>query len=92
MKKKAKAGRRDSNRDTMRDEYDFSHGERGVTAARYASGTNVVVIDPEVLDVFPDAGAVNDALRALAPVLRERRRSRPPNKAMQRTAGGTGRR
>jgi hypothetical protein len=59
--------------DTMRDEYDFSGAARGVTARRYATGTNVVVIDPEVLDVFPDGEAVNDALRALAPVLRRNR-------------------
>jgi hypothetical protein len=57
-------------RDTMRPEYDFSKAVRGVTAARYAKGTNVVVVDPEVLDVFPNSGAVNEALRALAPVLR----------------------
>lgn len=61
-------------RDTMRPEYDFSDAVRGVTAARYARGTNVVVIDPEVLDVFPDGASVNDALRALAPVLRHRQR------------------
>ena len=41
--------------DTMRLEYDFSRGKRGVTAQRYAQGANVVVISPEVLDVFPDA-------------------------------------
>ena len=56
--------------DTMRPEYDFSQGTRGVTAQRYARGANVVVISPEVLDVFPDSAAVNEALRALAPVLR----------------------
>ncbi len=56
----------------MRPEYDFSEAVRGVTAARYAEGANVVVIDPEVLDVFPDGKAVNEALRALAPVLRRR--------------------
>ena len=28
--------------DTMRPEYDFSHGKRGVTARRYAQGANVV--------------------------------------------------
>lgn len=55
-------------------EYDFSDAVRGVTAARYARGANVVVIDPEVLDVFPDGASVNDALRALAPVLRHRQR------------------
>lgn len=58
----------------MRPEYDFSDAVRGLTAARYAQGANVVVIDPEVLDVFPDGASVNDALRALAPVLRHRRR------------------
>jgi len=60
-----------SDRDTMRDEYDFSNAKRGVTAGRYAEGANVVVIDPEVLDVFPDGDAVNEALRALAPVIRK---------------------
>ena len=59
-------------RDTMRPEYDFSEAVRGVTASRYAQGTNVVVVDPEVLDVFPNSGALNEALRALAPVLRRR--------------------
>jgi len=59
-------------RDTMRPEYDFSGAVRGVTAARYAKGTNIVVVDPEVLDVFPNSGAVNEVLRALAPVLRRR--------------------
>ena len=58
--------------DPMRPEYDVSHGKRGVTARRYAQGANVVVISPEVLDVFPDGAAVNEALRALAPVLRRR--------------------
>jgi len=63
-------------RDTMRPEYDFSGAVRGVTAARYAKGTNVVVVDPEVLDVFPNSVAVNEALRALAPVLRRRQTAR----------------
>ena len=61
--------------DTMRPEYDFSGGVRGVTAQRYAQGANVVVISPEVLDVFPDGAAVNEALLALAPVLRRSRAS-----------------
>ena len=74
MKKKASRRVQDNERDTMRPEYDFSKGVRGVTAARYAQGTNIVVIDPQVLDVFPDGAAVNRALRALAPVLREQRR------------------
>lgn len=73
MNKKVSRGRRVEDRDTMRPEYDFTGAVRGVTAARYAEGANVVVIDPEVLDVFPDGDTVNEALRALAPVIRRRR-------------------
>lgn len=75
MKKKASRSVRTSDRDTMRPEYDFSAAVRGVTAARYAEGANIAVIDPEVLDVFPDGATVNQALRALAPVLRQQRRA-----------------
>lgn len=35
-------------------------------ARRYAQGTNGVVLDPDVAAVFPDAAAVNRALRKLA--------------------------
>ena len=49
----------------MRSEYDFSHGVRGKYAARYAAGTNVVVLAPDVAAVFPDSQAVNEALRTL---------------------------
>ena len=72
MKKKVSKPNPKNDRDTMRPEYDFSTAVRGVTAARYAQGTNVVAIDPEVLDVFPDSATVNATLRALAPVLRQR--------------------
>jgi len=73
--KKRKSTKSESDRDTMRVEYDFSKGVRGVTAQRYARGANIVVIDPEVMDVFPDESAVNEALRALAPMVRKRRRN-----------------
>jgi hypothetical protein len=75
MNKKANRRSRSRLRKTMRAEYDFSRAVRGATAARYAQGTDVAVIDPQVLDVFPDASSVNRTLRALAPVLREQRRS-----------------
>ncbi len=52
--------------DTMRAEYDFSNAVRGVTAARYGQGSNVVLLDPDVAEIFPDARAVNEALRTLA--------------------------
>jgi hypothetical protein len=59
----------------MRPEYDFSKGVRGAIAARFRSGTNIVLVDPAVRDVFPDSNAVNEALRALAPVLRRQRKT-----------------
>jgi hypothetical protein len=49
--------------DEMRSHYDFSGGERGKYAARYAQGTNVVVLAPDVAAMFPDSIAVNEALR-----------------------------
>ncbi len=52
----------------MRTEYDFSAGVRGNYVARYRRGTNVVLLDPELLDAFPDSKSVNDALRALVAI------------------------
>mgnify|MGYP000501224190 CR=1 FL=1 len=49
----------------MKENYDFSKGQRGKYAAQYQEGTNVVILDPELLAHFPDAEAVNDALREL---------------------------
>jgi hypothetical protein len=46
-------------------DYDFSSGVRGKYAARYAAGTNVVVLSPDLAEVFPDSEAVNEALRTL---------------------------
>ena len=60
--------------DTMRAEYDFSKAARGVTAARYAEGTNVVLIDPDVLEIFPNSRAVNEALRTFARLTKPRGR------------------
>jgi len=76
MKKKASRKRRTAGRDTLRADYDFAGAVRGATVTRYRQGTNVVVIDPDVLDVFPDSASVNDALRALAVVVRQRRKPR----------------
>ena len=62
-----------NNRDTLQPEYDFSKADRVMTAKRYAEGTNVVVIPPEIRDVFPNSATVAEALRALAPVIRHQR-------------------
>jgi hypothetical protein len=52
-------------RNGMREEYDFSQGERGKYARRYAQGTNVVVLDPDVAKKFPNSKSVNASLRKL---------------------------
>ena len=49
----------------MRDEYDFSRGERGKHARRYAKGANVVVLEPDVAKAFPNSKQVNASLRKL---------------------------
>ena len=50
----------------MLEEYDFTDGVRGKYVGRFARGANVVVLDPDVAEVFPDSESVNQALRALA--------------------------
>ena len=59
-----------SNDPDMLEEYDFSKGVRGKYAKKYAEGTNVVVIDPDLNQYFPDNASVNEALRALLPILK----------------------
>ena len=56
----------------MKPEYDFRGGVRGKYAARYARGTNVVILDPDVAKVFKDSKSVNEALRALAKIAARR--------------------
>lgn len=58
--------------DEMRSEYDFTGGVRGKYAARFAQGTNIIVLDRDVAEIFPTSEAVNDALRALAGVIKSR--------------------
>ncbi len=60
----------DNDEPEMRSHYDFSAGRRGRYAERYARGTNLVRLDPDVADKFPNAEAVNTALRKLAAVPR----------------------
>ena len=64
----------------MREEYDFSTGVRGKYAARFAKGTNVIVLDPDVAEVFPDAEAVNRALRLLAASVPKAKKTRASKK------------
>lgn len=64
MKKESRKG------DEMRSHYDFSGGVRGKYARRYAEGSNVVVLDPDVARDFPNGEAVNETLRAVAQIVR----------------------
>jgi hypothetical protein len=52
-------------KDVLRKNYDFSRGVRGKYAERYAEGTNVVFLAPDVAKVFTTSEAVNEALRGL---------------------------
>lgn len=61
----------------MRDEYAFSpeelrKGTRGPFATRLKAGVNLVSIDPDVAQILPDAGAMNQAPDAMAAVVRAR--------------------
>jgi len=56
----------------MLEEYDFSKGVRGKYTRRLAEGSNIVVLAPDVAAVFPDSDSVNEALRALAKIVRKR--------------------
>jgi hypothetical protein len=66
--KKARRERQDD----MLPEYDFSKGVRGKYAKRYAEGTNVVVLSPDMAKVFPTSESVNEALRTLVLVGRKK--------------------
>ena len=65
MKKASKKSEAD-----LAPEYDFSGGVRCKYARRYAQGSNVVVLEPDVARSFSNADDVNRALRALAGIIR----------------------
>jgi len=67
-----KTGKQISNSDVMRPEYDFSGGVRGKHAAKFAAGTNLVLLDPDVASEFANAKEVNDTLRAVLQLTRRR--------------------
>jgi hypothetical protein len=67
-----KASTRNHN-DEMRDEYDLTRlggGVRGKYFKRAASASNLVLIEPDLFALFPDADSVNRALRLLAETAR----------------------
>ena len=62
----------------MLEEYDFSQGTRGKYAARYADGTNAVLIDLVVTACFPDGESVNNPLRHLVAVIEGQKKGTVP--------------
>ena len=75
--------RRGQDPDELAPEYDpelIRRGTRGKYAAQYPPGATAVVLEPDVAAVFPDATAVNDALRALAGIIERRERKRPSSR------------
>ena len=69
MKKASKSSRtrkvsRRISEDEMLPEYDFSEGVRNKYAERYAEGTNLVLLEPDLAAQFPDSESVSRALRA----------------------------
>ncbi len=59
----------------IEDEYDFGNGVRGKYAKRFADGTNIIILEPDVAEMFPDSPSVNEALRALVRIARRDNRN-----------------
>jgi hypothetical protein len=57
--------------DEILSEYDFSRARRNKYASRYAAGSVVVVLEPDVAAAFPSARQANEALRALAGIIQK---------------------
>jgi len=80
--------------DDLRPEYDLSKlkgGVRGKYYKRAIAGTNLVLIEPDLVKVFPDANAVNQALHLLLKAARSatgslRQHRLTPKKALKLTA------
>jgi hypothetical protein len=66
--------------DEILPEYDFSGASPNKYASKYAAGSAVIVLEPDVAAAFPTAGEANEALRALAALIRKHRSRRPESR------------
>ncbi|MDQ2921159.1 MAG: hypothetical protein M3R52_06075 [Acidobacteriota bacterium] len=77
----------DKDSDEMRPEYDLRKLKfvgRGIYAERYRSGTNLVLLDRDVREAFPDDKSVNEALRVIAKAAKQQAaRARKPQARKQ---------
>lgn len=75
--------------DEILPEYDFGKMKlvgRGIYAKRFRSGTNIVLLDRDVRQAFPDDESVNEALRVIAKLAKKqasRARKPQPRKLKQ---------
>lgn len=65
----------DAKAEEMLEEYSFKGGVRGKYAKRYAAGTNLVKLSPDVAKVFPDSESVNEALRMLMKIAQKQKKA-----------------
>ena len=66
------------NKDEMREEYDFSSmkgGVRGKYAGAFEKTAITILLDSDVAKVFPDSQSVNEALRTLVRVMRNKEKN-----------------
>jgi uncharacterized protein len=66
--------------DEILPEYDFKQGSPNKFASRYAAGSAVIVLEPDVAAAFSSSGEVNEALRALAGIIQKHRQRRPSSR------------
>jgi hypothetical protein len=74
-----KASNKTNDQDMLK-EYDFSKGVRGKYAQRYAEGSNVIVLPPDLAKAFPTAEAVHEALRGLVSLAQKTATKTPPKR------------
>lgn len=60
-----------NDQEEMLDEYDFTGGVRGKYVERVLNRKNIIVLEPDVAEVFTDSESVNQALRGLLPVIQK---------------------
>jgi hypothetical protein len=75
-----KAAGRQVGVDEILPEYDFSRARPNKYAPRYAKNSIVITLDPDVAAVFPGARQANEALRALAGLIRRNQPRRTPSR------------
>lgn len=66
--------------DEILPEYDFKRSSPNKFASRYASGSAVIVLEPDVAAAFPNSEEANEALRALAGIIRKHSGRQPSSR------------